>query len=266
MFLAASPASRARGGRSGAPGPGRGGPSTTVRSRRIGEDWAMSPTDRRPPSRLRLTAYAACAAGALGAVAPRADLRHRGSGRWRSSWSASLLLLVAVPAGRWIADQHRPMAGRVLGTTIPDQYRPRTPRRALVERVSGWALDPMTWRDLAWLLVACTLGFVISLIGGAAAGAGRHRRPVVVRDRADHARPRAHGPLDALLRPHRGARAAGAGAHRDPRRGRRPLGRRAAPDRARPARRRPGTPGRAVDEPRHGREPDGERPRDGARR
>ena len=27
-----------------------------------------------------------------------------------------------------------------------------------------WASDPMTWRDLVWLLVSTTVGFVLSLL------------------------------------------------------------------------------------------------------
>jgi signal transduction histidine kinase len=73
------------------------------------------------------------------------------------------LVLVAVPACRWIADRHRAMAGRVLGTPFPPAYRERQPG-GLVMRVVGWARDPMTWRDLAWLLVSATVGFVLSLL------------------------------------------------------------------------------------------------------
>ena len=73
------------------------------------------------------------------------------------------ILLVSVPACRWIADQHRAMAGRVLGTPFPPAYRERPPG-GLGHRVVGWATDPMTWRDLAWLLVAATVGFALSLL------------------------------------------------------------------------------------------------------
>ena len=50
----------------------------------------------------------------------------------------------------------------MLGTPIPNQYRSTEP--GVVGKVTGWALDPMTWRDLAWLVVACTVGFAVSLI------------------------------------------------------------------------------------------------------
>jgi hypothetical protein len=73
------------------------------------------------------------------------------------------LLLLTIPATRWIADQHRSMAGRVLGTPIPTQYRPHRPG-GLVARLVGWASDPMTWRDQAWIIATCTLGFALALI------------------------------------------------------------------------------------------------------
>jgi signal transduction histidine kinase len=73
------------------------------------------------------------------------------------------VLLVTIPSLRWIADQHRAMAGHVLGTPIPPQYRPRRPG-GLVARLVGWASDPMTWRDLAWVLAASTLGLALALV------------------------------------------------------------------------------------------------------
>jgi signal transduction histidine kinase len=73
------------------------------------------------------------------------------------------VLLLTIPATRWIADQHRSMAGRVLGTPLASPYRPRRPG-GLVARLGGWASDPMTWRDQAWLIATCTLGFALSLL------------------------------------------------------------------------------------------------------
>ncbi len=73
------------------------------------------------------------------------------------------LLLLTIPATRWLANQHRAMAGHVLGTPIPPQYRP--PRSGgAVARLVGWASDPMTWRDQAWLIASCTMGFVLALV------------------------------------------------------------------------------------------------------
>ena len=73
------------------------------------------------------------------------------------------VLLLTIPATRWLANRHRLMAGRVLGTPMPPQYRPTQPGDP-VSRLVGWASDPMTWRDQAWLLAACTVGFALSLL------------------------------------------------------------------------------------------------------
>ena len=73
------------------------------------------------------------------------------------------VLLLSLPATRWLANLHRAMAGRVLGTPIPPQYR-ATRSGGPVGRLAGWAADPMTWRDLAWLVAACTLGFALALL------------------------------------------------------------------------------------------------------
>ena len=115
------------------------------------------------PGRLRLTGYAALqvllavptlvlfvltVVGAVVAVA----------------WVGLVLLAVAVPASRWIADRHRAMASRVLGMPVPSDRR-RPPEGAhLVDRVTTWARDPMTWRELGWSLASITGGFVLSLL------------------------------------------------------------------------------------------------------
>ena len=74
------------------------------------------------------------------------------------------LLLVAVPACRWIANRHRAMAGRVLGVPVPAGHTASSSPAGSIQRVVGWARDPMTWRDLAWLLVSATVGFALSLL------------------------------------------------------------------------------------------------------
>ncbi len=73
------------------------------------------------------------------------------------------VLLLTLPSLRWVANQHRLMAGRVLGTPLVPQYLPTRPG-GLIPRLVGWASDPMTWRDLAWVLAAWTLGFALSLV------------------------------------------------------------------------------------------------------
>ena len=114
------------------------------------------------PSRLRMTAYAA--AQLLLAVPGIVVFVLVVVGGATSVVVVGLpLLLVAVPACRWIADRHRAMAGRVLGSALPPAYRER-PSGGAVHKVVGWASDPMTWRDLAWLLVSATVGFALSLV------------------------------------------------------------------------------------------------------
>ena len=44
-------------------------------------------------------------------------------------WVGIGLLFVAVPALRWIADRHRAMASRVLGTPLSSAYRETPPAR-----------------------------------------------------------------------------------------------------------------------------------------
>jgi signal transduction histidine kinase len=72
-----------------------------------------------------------------------------------------------VPAGllvvRSIADRQRRIAGRVLGVEVPSPYRTPPPGGLLV-RLGSMLSDPMTWRDLGWLLWAITGGWVISLL------------------------------------------------------------------------------------------------------
>ena len=82
-----------------------------------------------PPGRLRLTGYAG--AQLLLAV-PSLVLFVLAvvGGVLVIVWVGIVLLFVAVPALRWIADRHRAMAGHVLGTRCPR----RTARRQPVTR------------------------------------------------------------------------------------------------------------------------------------
>ena len=115
-----------------------------------------------PPSRLRMTAYAAAQLG-LAVPALALFILNAVGGGLALIVIGIPLLLVTIPTTRWLANQHRVMAGRVLGTPMPPQYRsPAT--GGPVARLVGWAADPMTWRDQAWLLAACTLGFALALL------------------------------------------------------------------------------------------------------
>lgn len=77
-------------------------------------------------------------------------------------WVGIGLLLLTVPAIRRVTGLHRDLASRVLGVPVPPAYRPSA--RGPLQRVTGWSLDPMTWRDAGWLLYAVTLGFALSLL------------------------------------------------------------------------------------------------------
>lgn len=72
------------------------------------------------------------------------------------------ILIAALPGLRWVADRHRTVAAEILGYPVPAN---RLPDRGLplVKRLQTWARDPMTWRELAWVLVAA-VGFVLSLL------------------------------------------------------------------------------------------------------
>jgi len=116
-----------------------------------------------PPGRLGLTAYAAAQAGLAVPALVLFVLTVVGSALV-VVWVGIAILLVSVPATRWIADRHRAMASSVIGTPVPDQYRPAPSDAGPLPRLTTVATDPMSWRDLAWLLVAASLGFVLSLL------------------------------------------------------------------------------------------------------
>lgn len=113
------------------------------------------------PSRLRLTGYAA-AQLLLGILALVLLVLTVIGGALLIVWGGALLLAVALPTTRAIADWQRQMAADVLGVEVPRPYRP-VPRRPLAA-LAAVARDPMTWRDLGWLLWASTLGWIISLL------------------------------------------------------------------------------------------------------
>jgi signal transduction histidine kinase len=77
-------------------------------------------------------------------------------------WVGVPLLLLMLPVARAIAGAHRRMAARILGEPVPAPYLPLPP--GPLGRLRGQALDQQTWRDLAWMLWAMTIGFVASLL------------------------------------------------------------------------------------------------------
>lgn len=73
------------------------------------------------------------------------------------------LLAVVLPVLHRLTDEHRRMASVALGRPVPSDRVP-TAGLPLMQRIRAWALDPMTWREVAWALVAAPLGFVLSLL------------------------------------------------------------------------------------------------------
>jgi signal transduction histidine kinase len=78
-------------------------------------------------------------------------------------WIGLGILTGCLAATRAIANAHRTMAERTLGQPIPVPYRP-LPDGGFFEKARVVLADPMTWRDLAWLLVAPAVGIAISVV------------------------------------------------------------------------------------------------------
>ncbi|GAA1768062.1 sensor domain-containing protein [Nocardioides hankookensis] len=77
-------------------------------------------------------------------------------------WVGLVILVAAIPATRAIANVHRRMAARTLGSPVPDPYRPAP--GGFFTRLRAYAVDPMTWRDLVWMPVAFVASFTINLV------------------------------------------------------------------------------------------------------
>jgi signal transduction histidine kinase len=125
-----------------------------------------SPTvvEPRPdlPGRLRITAYAAEQVLWMVPLVLGLVLFVVG-GVLVVVWVGVLLVAAAVPLIRLVADRQRLVAARVIGIEIPTQYRP-VPEGGPLVWLRTVVADPMTWRDLVWILWAVTLGWVISLL------------------------------------------------------------------------------------------------------
>jgi signal transduction histidine kinase len=73
------------------------------------------------------------------------------------------ILMVSMPVTRWVVNLHRRFAADVLGSPVPPPYR-STEGAGRLQRLRIMASDPMSWRDLAWLLVALPLALTTSLV------------------------------------------------------------------------------------------------------
>ncbi|HET6152296.1 MAG TPA: sensor domain-containing protein [Marmoricola sp.] len=115
------------------------------------------------PSRLQLTGYAFLQV-VLAVPTLLFFLLSVIGGALAVAWVGLAMLVLAIPASRWIANRHRAIASRILHTPVPAEYRRPAEGAHLIDRTLTWARDPMTWRDLAWALVSMTVGFTISLL------------------------------------------------------------------------------------------------------
>jgi signal transduction histidine kinase len=114
------------------------------------------------PGRLRLTAYAAEQLLWLLPLLIGLVLFVVG-GVLVVVWVGIALVFAGLLLVRAVAERQRRIAGRVLGIDVPSPYRTPPPGGLLV-RVWSMIGDPMTWRDLGWLLWAITAGWVLSLL------------------------------------------------------------------------------------------------------
>jgi signal transduction histidine kinase len=121
-----------------------------------------APTPPTPPSRWLLTGYALAQVLWLVPLVAIFVLIVVG-GVLVVVWVGLAFLVATIPALRWFADRQRSIASRVLGVEVPRPYRPLPPGGPLI-RLRAIAADPMTWRDLIWLLWAISLGWVLSLL------------------------------------------------------------------------------------------------------
>jgi signal transduction histidine kinase len=118
--------------------------------------------ERAQPGRLLLTAYAAEQVLWLAPLLVGLVLFVVG-GLLVVVWAGVLLVAAAVPLIRWIANRQRRIAGHVLGTELPPPYKP-VPDGGPLIKLRSVVSDPMTWRDLVWILWAISFGWAISLI------------------------------------------------------------------------------------------------------
>jgi signal transduction histidine kinase len=122
-----------------------------------------APAARPPAGRLRLTGYAFLEVLLVVPTLLFFVLTVVG-GMTAIAWVGLLLLAVSVPSSRWLADRHRAFAATTLDVPVPAERRPVRDGAHLVDRVTTWARDPMTWRELGWALASMTVGFALSLL------------------------------------------------------------------------------------------------------
>src|SRR5262245_13349033 len=142
--------------------PNRGGPRPTVRADPSVNNGAMKSFGSALGRRAALAGYAGLHVLMFGACVGLFVLTVVGLPLILVT-AGIALLLVSIPLTHQVARAHRWIAGRVLGKPIPSPYRPRS-GPGLVTLMRDWARDPANWRDLLWLFVSMTAGFVLSLL------------------------------------------------------------------------------------------------------
>lgn len=73
------------------------------------------------------------------------------------------LLLLFVPLNRQLANVHRRLSGRILGTRIEEPYLP-TRSMSGFALLRAWMNDPARWRDFAWTWMSASLGWALAWI------------------------------------------------------------------------------------------------------
>jgi signal transduction histidine kinase len=74
------------------------------------------------------------------------------------------LLLLFVPLNQQLANVHRRLSGRILGTPIEAPYLP-TKSVSGFKLLRAWMMDPARWRDFAWTWMSASLGWAVAWIG-----------------------------------------------------------------------------------------------------
>jgi signal transduction histidine kinase len=90
-------------------------------------------------------------------------------------WTLSLL--------RGLSMCQRRVAERILGLSVPRPYR-TIPGKTMLEQLQGRLTDPVTYRDMLWLLVSSTFGFalgIVSLVFYVVLPLGVLATPVIIR-------------------------------------------------------------------------------------
>jgi signal transduction histidine kinase len=73
------------------------------------------------------------------------------------------ILLATAYVNRWFADAERWRAGFLLRDRVGRRYRDGS-GRGFWQRVRVVATDPQTWKDYAWLIVLCLVGFAFGVV------------------------------------------------------------------------------------------------------